>query len=119
MKIGKDTGSIVNWVTGNSKSVEPQPGMGATLLCWSDRRAYTIHKVTDKKLWASQDEARLIEGSMQSEYQRYKFFNLDASNPSRWSLFTLRKDGRWHQGNTLSGMVLSIGYRDEYYDPTF
>lgn len=119
MKLGKDTGSLVNYVSGNSKQVEPVAGMGATLLMWSDRHACTIHKVEGKKLWASEDSATLTSGSCQSESQTYKYTNINEDDASRWSLFTLRKDGRWHRGTTLSGTVLAIGYRDEYYDPCF
>ena len=119
MKIGTDTGSIINYVKGNTSPVEPQPDMGATLLHWTDRSAYTIHKVEGKKLWASLDQAELIEGSILSESQTYRYYNTNKDNPTGWILFTLRKDGRWHMGTTLKGAVLSIETRDEYRDPSF
>ena len=119
MKLGTDTGSLINYCYGNTKSIELVVGMGCTLLLYTDRHAYTIHKVEDKKLWASEDHSSLISGSVQSESQTYRYTNTNQDNESRWTLFTLRKDGRWHMGTKLSGNILAIGYRNEYYDPCF
>jgi len=116
--LGKTTGSLVNYVVGNYISI-PQVGMGATLLLWSDRHAYTIHKVEDKKLWASADIAKRIDMNGMTESQDYDYYNFNQEDESKWELFTLRKDGRWHKGNTLQGNILSIGTRQEYYDFSF
>jgi len=120
MQLGKDTASIVNWIQGNSISIKPQVGMGATLLMWSDRHPYTIHKISEdnKKLWASLDNYKRIDNNGFSEIQDYEYWNENEKNPDRWQLFTFRKDNRWHQGTKLSGTVLSIGHREEYYDFT-
>ena len=42
-------GSLVNLVLDGSKPHEPEVGMGATILYWSDRSAATIMKVSDDK----------------------------------------------------------------------
>ena len=124
MKLGKDTGSLFNWMAGNSLSPTPIADMGATLLLWSDRYACTIHKVDlagkVKKLWASEDIAKRTDSNGYfTEDQSYAYSNENRENPERWSLFTLRKDGRWHKGTTLHGTVLAIGVRMAYTDPTF
>lgn len=119
MKLGKDTGSLMNYIVGTSKDPKPEAGMGATLLMWTDRRAYTIHEVKGKKLWASSDVATRVDKNGMSEDQVYEYKNENQNNPDNWTLFTLRKDGKWHKGTTLGGSVLAIGYRREYYDYSF
>jgi hypothetical protein len=119
-KLGRDTNSVVNWMMGNSKSPMPEVGMGATLMMWTDRHAYTIHKVEGKKLWASSDVAtRTDKNGYYTESQDYTYSNDDADKPDRWGLFTLRNDGRWHAGTTKHGSVLVLGFRREYCDPCF
>jgi len=114
-------GSIVNYAKSNTAPIKPEPGMGATILLWSDRHPYTIHRVSKdgKKLWATEDQHKRLDNNGFSESQEYEYWNDDSNDPESWSLFTLRKDGRWHQGNTLRGSVLAIGRREEYYDFSF
>jgi hypothetical protein len=56
-------GSLVNLVLDGSKPHEPEVGMGATILYWSDRSASTIMKVSDDKkhIWISQDKATRVD----------------------------------------------------------
>ena len=122
----KRTNSLVNMVYENAKHSEPQEGMGATLLMWTDRYPYTIHKVEKnkkgevKKLWASKDEFRRTDnGPVRTEAQEYEFFNNNHNRQDTWELFTLRKDGKWHQGTSIKNSVLAIGRRERYEDPTF
>ena len=112
-------GNIINRLKEDFKSITPEIGMGATMILWSDRIPFTIHKVEGKKLWASMDNAKMTEGNMQSEKQVYIYSNLNKDKPERWVLFTFRKDGRWHRGTTLQGSVLVIGNRERYDDPSF
>jgi len=122
-RLGRTTGSVVNWMMGDSAGPKPEVGMGATLCMWSDRHAYTIHKVDlkskVKKIWASNDKAVRVDKNGMSESQTYEFSNENQNSPEAWTLFTLRKDGRWHMGNTLRGTILSVGHRSEYYDFSF
>jgi len=97
----------------------PKPGMGATISYGSDSYPYTIHKVDGKKLWASEDDATMKSGKDIYSGQDYDYSNNNQNNPDVWSLFTLRKDSRWHQGTTMNGKVLYIGTRRKYYDPSF
>lgn len=90
-------------------------GIGATLLYATDRSPFTIHKVEGKKLWASPDQYERIDENGMSECQEYVYTN-NVNEEENWTLFTLRKDGRWHRGTTLQGMVLRIGQREKYYD---
>lgn len=117
MNLGTDTGSLVNYIHGNTVSKTPEVGMGATELRWSDREPLTIHKVEGKKLWASYDKAERIDDNGMSECQEYEYSNENTED--YWMLFTLRKDGRWHKGTTLQGTALRIGQREKYYDFSF
>ncbi len=44
MKLGTQTGSVINHLHSRAVIGQPEPvvGMGATMLLWSDRRACTI-----------------------------------------------------------------------------
>jgi len=100
------------------KIIKPEIGMGATIGVGSDSYPYTIHKVEDKKLWASEDNATMKPG-LDIYHQDYNYSNDNINKPENWSLFTLRKDGEWHHGNSLKGRVLYIGHRRFYQDPSF
>lgn len=83
-KLGRDTGSLVNYVQGNSKSVTPEAGMGATILGWSDRHAATIVSV-DKyrgrvRVGIQQDNSVRTDKNGMSESQDYSF----TANPDKW-----------------------------------
>jgi hypothetical protein len=97
--------------------ITPTAGMGATLLGYTDRNAYTILRVDGKKLWATRDNVIRTDTNGMSDCQTYRYETV--AYPDGDTLFTLRKDGRWHEGKRLSGNVLLIGHRDEYYDFSF
>jgi len=106
----------MNRIAEESKSATPVVGMGATCMSYSDRHAYTIVRVDGKKLWATPDIATRTDSNGMSDSQSYAYTTDQNATPE---LFTLRKDGRWHEGTKLSGRVLCIGHRDHYYDFSF
>lgn len=111
-------GNLMNRLGEDSKSATPLVNMGATLMSYSDRYAYTITRIDPKgkKLWATQDIATRSDSNGMSDAQSYTY----SRDPERSEeLFTLRKDGRWHQGKTLRGLTLCIGHRDAYHDFSF
>lgn len=120
-RLGTDTRSFVNYMYGNNKSIEPKPGIGCTVLMWTDRHAATIHKVSEdgKTLWYSEDEAKRIDNNGMSESQSYEYSNTNQNETQFWQVATLRKDGRWHLGTTMKGSCLLIGHRQHYYDYSF
>jgi hypothetical protein len=69
MKLGSQTGSVINHL--QSRAVigqpEPKPGMGCTILKWSDRGAATIFRVFQVGkatiIETRDDHARVIAGS--------------------------------------------------------
>jgi hypothetical protein len=116
MKLGTQTGSLVNHLYSRTKSPKPEVGMGATILQWSDRRACTITKVvSDRRIEVRRDNATLVAGA--SDYQQeYAYSPGDGPR----IVFTLRKNGAWVRlGDKMSGSCLLIGKRDHYYDYSF
>jgi len=120
LKAGSETGSLVNYVY-SSGNVMPEVGMGATLLMWSDRMPYTIHKVEGKKIWASPDNyKRIDDNGPYTESQDYEYSNPNENKPEKWEIFRLRKNGRWVKvGQSLKSTPLHIGKREAYIDPSF
>jgi hypothetical protein len=105
-------GNIINRIAEDFKPKVPEVGMGATLLMYSDRHAYTITEVKGNKLWAVEDKAIRTDSNGMSDSQSYRY----EPGTGKPELFSLRKDGRWHEGTTLKGTVLQIGERDAYHD---
>ncbi len=112
MKLGTETGSLINHVCSTSRQVEPKVGMGATILQWTDRQAVTIIEVTPKTITVQYDKATRTDSNGQSECQSYDY----ATDPDgSVSVFRMTKKG-WRND---SGNGLSIGHRDKYRDPSF
>lgn len=113
MKLGKETGSLVNHIMSRATDQPaPQVGMGATILMWSDRHAATIVKVTKTQVHVKQDKAVRIDTNGMSEHQEYTY----TSDPDA-SVEVFRMTKRGYRSSSGAGLV--IGERDEYYDPSF
>lgn len=115
MKLGKDTGSLTNWLMSGAKDVEPQIGMGVTELCWSDRHAYTIIDMTKSKktITIQRDKAIRIDTNGMSENQKYLF-----EKDEEGAIYKARKNkyGDW---KIIGGSKIILGERDEYFDFSF
>lgn len=126
MKLGRDTGSLVNYVYGNRGAPEPEIGMGVTFLHWSDRSAGTIVEILPNGyIGVKGDKARRIDNNGMSEAQEYEYF----PNPEAPTLYyRLNKTGRWeavrmnqHTGRwkKSDNYQIVLGHRDAYYDFSF
>lgn len=125
MKIGRDTGSLVNWVVGNSKSAEPEIGMGVTFLDWTDRSPGTIVEIRpDGKIGVQADNYVRTDKNGFSEQQTYDY----TPNPEApVCYFQKDKDGRWEgtQFNPATkrwkknSQRISVGFREKYHDFSF
>jgi hypothetical protein len=126
MRLGKHTASITNWIQGNTKQIEPEIGMGATILCWTDRHACTIIEVGRNYVVVQRDITKSIgDCPMTSESQIYEYtpnpnaerqcFKLDRKG--RYRVAYINDNGRLVFSTSRTGIF--IGERDEYYDPTF
>lgn len=125
MKLGTQTGSLVNHIYSRMGSPEPVVGMGATECLWSDRHAVTIVEVTKKYIVTQRDDTKRIDSNGMSESQEYEF----TPNPEAYKQYWKKdKKGTYRQAhhNENGRLVfnghschLGIGYRDEYYDFSF
>ena len=132
MKLGTETGSVINHLYSRMTKGQPDPevGMGATICHWSDRSAGTIIAVEKDKQgrWLLQvqgDHYKVVSGSVHNgsavyEYSpnpeggisRYRFEN------ERWCELRFNPEsGRWNKAKSGNGLI--IGRRDRYYDPSF
>lgn len=126
MKLGTETGSLVNHLLSNARGPEPVVGMGCTMLYWSDRTAATVIEVNHKGRYivVQEDRAVRVDDFGMSEHQEYEF----KPNPSG-STYIYRKmsNGLWiqHYRNGQTGRLnkasgqLILGRRDHYYDFSF
>lgn len=131
MNLGTQTGSVINHL--HSRAVigqpEPKPGMGCTILKWTDRDAATIFRVFQVGkatiVETRDDHARVIAGSSHDGSAEYEH-KINVKGCTRH--FRRAPDGTWH-GVILNhatgrwvksgGNGLRIGERDTYRDPSF
>jgi hypothetical protein len=123
MKLGTQTASVTNHLmSGTAGAPEPQVGMGATVLMWTDRRAATIISVVRFKSGARIGEVSAVEVQMDkatrtddngmSEMQTYEY-ERDLSGAT----YTFKRN---KQGAFVGSMgQLRIGDRREYHDYSF
>lgn len=111
------TGSLINELMENaSQSLQPEVGMGATLVSWSDRHAGTIASVSrtgHQILWQRDRAIRMDERGM-TDAQEYRY-ERDAN--AAFETFTRRRDGTYRVKGGTSRLLL--GVRDEHYDYSF
>lgn len=119
-------GNLNNRLMESSKQPEPQVGMGATLIMYSNRRAGTIIHASPNYLTVQRDIATRTDSNGMSECQDYSYQpNPDGSIAQ----FKKNKNGRWQEVSldketrrynlVKGGYTLLIGDRDEYYDFSF
>lgn len=93
-------------------------GEAATVYIGSDRYAATVVSVSPSKVIVQEDTYKAQEGSDYFGDQKYDYF----SNPDgRTWTFTLRKNGAFviKGGNLRSGIGVSVGSRETYFNPSF
>lgn len=135
MKLGTETGSLVNHLKASATIGQPAPvvGMGATMLGWTDRRAATIVSVREiggSKVWSFEievveDNFKVVSGSTHDGSAKFEF-TPDADGSRSLYRFN-KKTQAWVEGfiNTDTGRFCSlesslrIGERDKYVDPSF
>ena len=111
MKLGTETGSLMNHVMTGTNQPEPKVGDGATICMWSDRHAATIVKVTPCTVTVQEDKAIRTDNNGMSECQTYRY---EADPDGALHVFRKTKNG-WK----CKGVGLLIGTRRHYYDYSF
>jgi hypothetical protein len=130
LRLGTQTGSLINNIMSRSVIGEPLPeiGMGATMLSWTDRNPATIVTVFSKGktqyVGVNEDDAVRTDSNGYSESQTYEFsFNPHVfiqyyrkTSKGTWEgCYINPETGRFVKGNGS----LSIGQRGKYWDPSF
>lgn len=125
MKLGTQTGSLINHIYSRTTGSVPEVGMGATICMWSDRHAVTIIEVSQKYLVTQEDTATRADKNGMSESQEYVYTANPEGSLQYWKL---DKNGKYRQAykNQNGRLVfnghsshLAIGRREEYYDYSF
>lgn len=132
MKLGKDTGSLVNaMMCGTNGQPEPVVGMGMTFLSWTDRSPGTITSVQHVGerllIGVKSDHFERADSNKMSESQDYNFSPNPAAREQFWRLDSgtwrsvIKKDVKGKGRFVLSGgtLTIRIGERDRYYDFSF
>lgn len=131
MKLGTETGSLINHIYSIATKGQPVPtvGMGATTLGWTDRHAATVIDVfmvgKAQFVTVQQDDAKRSDNNGMSEAQDYEYM----PNPyGRTDTFRFSQSGKWDhviknaetgRWKKTDGLGLRIGERDKYHDFSF
>jgi hypothetical protein len=123
LKLGTETGSLINHVLSSTHGPAPMVGEAATVLHWSDRNPATVvaYDAAKQIVTLREDKATCTNFEMQDytyeasetgatyEFKREK-------NGSWVQVFFNRTTGRWIKSK---GAGLIIGRREKYRDPSF
>lgn len=124
MKLGTQTGSLTNWIMSAGSMIEVEVGMGATILCWTDRHAATVIAWDGKTLTVQTDKCERTDSNGMSDAQQYRYARNVAGEVYR---FRRRRNGQWCEvsKSEVSGRFvfqsrgLSLGERCEFHDFSF
>ena len=115
LRLGSETGSLMNHVMAGGTKLVPTVGMGVTVLGWTDRYPGTVILVSPsgKTINVQEDLAVRTDANGMSESQEYAY----SPDPhGRIWTFRLGKHG-WRGAN--KGPGLRLGVRERYYDYSF
>lgn len=131
MKLGTQTNSLTNHLLARGVVGQPEPevGMGATVLCWTDRNPATIVAVRTLRghlyIDVQEDKAERTDNNGLSEEQHYSY----EPNPRGYvNTYRREKNGMWaavtfntttQRWNKTDGHGLRIGSREKYRDFSF
>jgi hypothetical protein len=119
MKLGTETGSVVNWIMSGDVA-KPEVGKGATVLGWTDRYAYEVDSVSadGKSCVVYELDAKRADSNGRSECQTYEFSKPE--NPYFQNL--VYRYNAWRR-KTNDGRFVKIdiifGVKQKYYDYSF
>lgn len=113
MKLGTETGSLVNHIISRTASKNPEIGDPCTISWWTDRDPGTIIKVTPKSVTVQFDKYTRTDNYGMSDVQEYEY---ERDPEGRTMTFRLTKKGWRAKGGHP---CLHIGRRNRYYDYSF
>ena len=124
MKLGTETGSIINHTMASAATEAPEVGMGATLLGWTDRSPATVIGTVGKQIIVQEDTYERIDTNGMSECQEYAY----SRDPEGHKYTFEMRRGQWvevrHNAETgrwkkAGSKGLRLGTRERYYDFSF
>ena len=127
MKLGTQTGSLMNHIMSNTVTSEIAVGTPATFLSWTDRHpgtvinvfekgAYTYLEVRHDKVVYHEDRSGNFD-IVDGEDQFFSTFRFKTDNTSGFEKVSKNPEtGRY---NKLNVGGLTVGTREYYYDPSF
>lgn len=120
MNLGTQTGSLMNHVMSHGTAIEPQVGMGVTMLCWTDRYAGTIIEVTKNGFVMQRDKAIRTDNNGMSTSQSYRY----EPNPDGCQVLFRRvargkAKGQWRERGITTGNGVLMGHRQAHHDYSF
>lgn len=127
MRLGTETGSLINHVMTTGRGDEPQVGMAATVCYWTDRSPATVIEVNMKGRYivVQDDTYTRMDVNGMSESQVYEY----TANPEGATrIFRKNKKNQWvlcyrnPETNRLvkaGGCSLYLGKREKYHDYSF
>jgi len=133
MKLGTQTGSLVNHIMANTVTSEIKEGTHATFLSWTDRSPGTIVKVFKKGAYTylnvRSDEVKFHDGGkyhndfgkaydiVDGDSEYFSTFRFKTDGSSGFQKVSVNPDtGRYIK---IGEGGLSVGSREYYYDPHF
>lgn len=122
MKLGSETGSVMNHLMSRDGNRLPVVGEGATELMWTDRHAYFVNSVSEDQKRCVIEKAKPIrtDDNGMSEAQSYRFERTGYETELRfkWGKWRYRGKDAWNN-NKWYPINIQFGYMDEYYDFSF
>ena len=118
MKLGTETGSLMNHLRSNNPT-PPVVGKGATELMWTDREAYFVNWVSEdgKTCHIEYASATRTDDNGMSEVQHYKYEPSGHIIELRylWGAWRYKVErlNKWHKMNIV------FGYMNKYHDFSF
>lgn len=123
MALGTETGSLVNHLMSGSRQPEPEIGMGATILLWTDRHACTICEIVRFKSGDRTGQVREVHVKRDKVTRTDSLGMTDSGQEYAYEIdpFATPQVFRVNGRGELRGRYgrLSIGHRNEYRDFSF
>lgn len=118
LKLGEDTVSLRNWVLSQTTK-NPEAGMPATVLGWSDREAYFVESVSENSSTCviSRAIVKRLDNNGESENQEYSYEKDPHSKHLKYLRY--RYNGWWAfdpAKNSWEKIKIVFGIAEEYFD---
>lgn len=116
MKLGTETGSVMNAIMSRMDWNTPQIGMGATLLFYTDRKPATVIAISKsgKTVTLQEDTATRIDENGMSDNQHYEY----SPDPNGRIFKARQRKGKgWRVCGEGTGVT--FGRREKYFDYSF